>query len=451
MRASTTTSFSFNEQFDAFKSHVNYSLKSPYRIYKGVKRSYKKITESHYYEALQPFLKSVQKLHYSAELIFNKFLPEAELTGIQKFVVEKTLFVLLGAADIASATKNFTNILKVFCLPVDIYKKFAKLQEAMTSQDPEKIWSARLNMVPLAKDIFDAPEKIYKFCDVITKFTPTLVCEWMAPLNPLVRPLVTPLANLFKQISTPFSVVSLILSIVSPIIHVRNCYSTTELVDMFDSKYSRTFIKEYSNRGELNNLNIPTELKQLSTSKLKKYVRKIEVALSDPEKVNLLREIQHKANIAYINKIHKEVNKDKNIIENQFSVVFKKTSKEEKIQKTFFDKLNSQRIQNEPARAAAIVKNLKDRLNDKVSSDKFALATKVISLVPSILSTVVTLAAFYAPALILGATLTPIASALAGVLAFALVVDIFYRHYQEQFFVESMEALTKKNPPGAPA
>lgn len=439
MCGSITTSFSLNEQYDAFIGHAKTSFEGPYKFYRGLKRSYREITDSHYYEALLPFLKGVQKLHYSAELIFDNFFPEAELTGIQKIIVEKTLFVLLGAAEVASATKNFTNIIKVFNLPKDICKKIAKLQEAVKSQDPEKIWSARLNMFPLAKEIFDAPEKIYKFYDVFVKFAPTSIGELITPLKPI--------ASICKQFSTPLSVISLILSVVGPIIHVRSCYSTTELVDMFDAKYSRAFIKEYSNKY---GWNAPTQsLKHLSNAKLKKIVHQIEIEYSVPEKASLLLEIQHKANVAYINKVHKEVQKDKSIIENQFNVIFTKSDAEEKIEKTFFDKLNAQHIQNDPVRASAIAKSLKERLNDKVSSDKFALATKVMGLVPSILSTIVTIAAFYAPHLILAATLTPIASALAGVLAFALVVDIFYRHYQEQFFVENMKSLTKKSPPPA--
>lgn len=417
MCASITT-FSLREQFDSFQGHVKAS--TPYRIYKD-------ITSSHYYEALLPFLKGVQKLHDVAKLLFNKFLPEAELSGIQKIAIDRTLSTLLGTAEIASKIKNFTNIIKVLELPSLIYKSLEKRRDALDSKDPEKIWLANLKMITAAEAMFDTPEKIYKFFNLFLDSIPSI----------------------FKQITIPCNVVSLIFSIAGPVIRGHHCYTTTQLIDMFEAKRYRAFIKEYSNNGGLVVPNKP--LKQLSTAKLKKYYHKIKAELSDPEKADLLLGIKHKANIAYINKIRKEIDRDSSIIKNQFNVVLKKSKKDEKIAKTFFDKLASKRIQDEPERAAAIVKNLNERLKDKVSFDKFSIATKFLNFIPSILSTIVAVGTLYAPQIVLGASLTPVAAAITGVLAFATVVDIFYRHYQEQLFIESMEELTKKPPAQAPA
>lgn len=411
----TINSFSLSGQFEAFKCRIGASFYSPARMYRA-------ITNSHYYEAIQPFLKGVQKLHYVAELLFNKFLPEAELTGFQKIVIDHTLTTLLSAAEVASKLKNFTNILKVFELPSLIFKSIKSRRDALESNDPEKIWLANLKMFTMAEAMFDTPEKIYKFAALFFSSIPAII----------------------KEITIPCNAVSLILSIAGPIISGHHCYTTTQLIDIFEAKRYRTFIKEYSNKGGLAVPNKP--LKQLSTSKLKKYVLQIEMELSGPEKTDLFLEIEHKANVAYINKIRKEIGKDSSLIKNQFKVSLKKSKGEEKVEKNFFDRLGSKRVQNEPERAAAIVKNLNERLKHKVSFDKFSIATKFLGYIPSILSTIVSVGTLYAPQIAVGATFTPVAAAITGVLAFAAVIDIFYRHYQEQLFIESMEALTKKSP-----
>lgn len=406
---------SLSAHFGAFKRGVEASFNASARMYN-------EITDSHYYEATLPFLKGVQKLHYVAKLLFNEFLPETELTGFQKIVIDYTLSALLGAAEVASKLKNFTNILKVLELPGVIFKNVEKRREALDSKDPKKIWLANLKMITIAEAVFDTPEKIYKFAGLFFKSMPSIL----------------------KQFTIPCNVVSLVLSVAGPIICGHQCYTTAQLIEMFEAKRYRAFIKEYSNKGGLTVPNKP--LSQLSTNKLKKYVLQIETELSDPEKAELLLEIDHKANIAYINKVTKEIGKDAEIIKNQFKVSLKRSDVEGKVNKTFFDKLSSKRIHDDPERAAAIVKNLDERLRDKVSSDKFSIATKFFNFIPSILNTIVAVGALYAPQIILAATLTPVAAAITGVLAFAAVVDIFYRHYQEQLFIESMEELTKKSP-----
>lgn len=425
--SSAVSSKTMNSQSSDFNRNIiEVSLKKAWKV---IKYHFYAVTESHYYEALMPFLKGVKKLHYVAELLFDNYLPEAELTGLQKSFVNNTLFVLLGAAEIAGRFRDIVNLKKLLALPGEIIKAYDKKKSADASRDDKKIFTANLRIATVVEAIFDVPEKIYKFAG--------LIFEDVSPL--------------FKQITTPCSVISLILSLATALSKSHDCYETTQWIDKLESKRCRAFIREYSSRGGLSAMPGTIQQKHLPLKRLQKYVTQIEEELAGSEETGPLYEMRHKANLAYINGVYNLINKDKDIIKNQFLIKFKKVKKldvdgNKKVRKTFFEKLNPTRVlQCGNERIDLIAENLRDRLADKVSSDKFSITIKFVSFIPSILTTIVSVGTLYASQIIMAATFTTAAAAITGFLAIAAVVDIFYRHYREQLFIESMEELTKKS------
>lgn len=418
MSPSTTIS-PLKEQLLSFGCHIERSFNSKFKKQINL---YNSAINSHYYEATLPFLKSVQKLHYVIKVLLNEYFPDAQLSGYQKIAFESFTGGLLTLADIAGKLKNITNMVKVIKLRSSIIKTKEMRKKAEKSKNPTEIWLAKLKTFTTVEAIFDTPDKIYKFIILFYK----------------------PVTVVFKQITVHCSAIALIFSIAGPILNGHQCYTTSQFIDILDAKRYRAFIKEYSDAGGFAVPAVP--LKNLSTAKLKEHSLQIEQELTAGGKFDHLTEIQHKANIVYINSVQKKIKKDSSLIETQFKIVSVKSETDEKTKKTFFDKLSSKRIQSEPERVSAIVKNLNDRLHHKVSSDKVSIISKCLSFIPSIFNSFVSVGTLYFPHLIVSGALAPIASAITGVLAFAAVVDIFFRHHQEQNFIESMEELVKKSP-----
>lgn len=420
-----TTSTPFRGEHPKFLHEVNATFQKPLERIKA-------FCSSHYSKAFTPFLKATQKIQYVAELFFDTFLPDQRLTGLIKSIKDGSDWVLSYMADTAGKVKNIVNFLKIPSLYGKAKKNIKNRHKAKKAKDPEKKVIADLEAVSLAGKILGIPETISKFVSLIfTKAIP----------------------EIFKQFTTICNAIKLVLSAADLFAEGYSCISTTQLMDNLKTARQRAFIEKYFKEVSCDHA---IDIETLTPTDLEGRVKEIENQLVDTNQKLLLDKITHSANIAFTRRLKEEIKIQPNIIKKQFKVTFAEENTDEIelgtydhssgkfIKKTFFDKLTSKRIQNDPARLASIVKNLELRLEDKVFADKFSIIHGSINLIPSVLGTIEALGVLIAPTLALGVVLTPIAATITGLLAIATVVNIFYQHHRQQCFIEAMEKLTTK-------
>ncbi len=409
-------------------------------------KSITKIQHSHYTKARKPFFKAIEKLQFLAKFFFKLFLPEIRLTGLTKSFnqcTDVTLSYLNTTFGIFDKSLNFWNVLDEFgfiptiesiIMPENRRKKscsflikYNKIKADLNSSNQYKKKLARLKAIKLTEWVLDIPEVTYKFCSLFVKSIPSTV----------------------KQIITPVNIISLGLSIAGPFITHLECKSTAQLRNDIRAKRIRTFILGVETSES------KSELKKLSIAELLKRSNAIKKNLSAAADVDLLDRVNYESDLAFIKRVEKELKNPKlDIIKKHFDVKkIKKNGKNKlnhKTCKTFFEKLSYPRIQGDRDKVAVIAKNLDQRLTEKVAFDRAAIAHKIVSLFSSIITTIVTTAALYAPHIILSVTVIPFVSGVGGTLAIVSIVELFYRHYREKDFIKNMENLTSKTPIIAP-
>lgn len=372
-------------------------------------------------KSLPYFFKTMEKIQYIAEIIFETFMPEKKLEGIFKEIKEYIVKFLSARSKIISIYKKTVNFWALREIPLKIEENVAERKEGKKTKNSQKT-TVNLRTISLVSKIFAVPETIYKFSGLFLNIHP-----------------------FFKSLNAVTNSISLLLSTANLFSHSNDCSETKALLNKLKIFSYRAFIKQSQRQLKLP-YKLPA-LNKLTSPQLKKIVDTIKHEQAKAGHTNSLIEAKHAGRKAFINNLNRLIKTNPKLIKRQFKVTFQKCGypgdeAEPTNSKNFFMRMALNYVQNDQERTNKIVKTLKLRLGDKIFSQKYSLVYGSVGLIPSSMESAIALSAIFASNFAIGITLSPVAAAFTGSLAIAKIFIIFYNNHRKHGFIESMEHYT---------